>query len=489
MKNEHGSRLVQRYLSARQEGKDPYLDADDILYLLDYFEKSNDTKLYNEVLRLGLRLHPDCPELQIEESRELIFDGQYEKALEKLNAIAPLQDLEADILRIEAYCSLNQYSKAHTLTKMWVKDQLEASEEIFEQTAIMLNDLEMPDKAREFVEWGLSLFPNNITLKSELCYILEMENDIPKAIRLYEEIIDSNPYSAEPWFNLGRLYSMVDNYEKAIEALDFAATCEEPDLELLIFKGYCLFMNGSYEKAIEEYEEILRLYEGDEDVHSHVGAFMAECYTRLGDYEKAYQIYTTIINEPDIQNEAINFIHYIRCCQETGRDKEISHILLKATLIHPNNVHILSMLALNLADNGHKEEAASVLDKVFALMSQEDIGMDADADMRRKRNNLLRLGNYKQAKGETEQAIAYYNEALDLDPKTPMVHIHLALAYAANGDSKHCEEHLRQISVRDLAQYVHKTGKTAFGLGNNPEEHIPPENLAQAFLRNKDNSN
>ena len=216
---------------------------------------------------------------------------------------------------------------------------------------------------------------------------------------------------------------------------------------------------------------------------------MAECYTRLGDYEKAYQIYTTIINEPDIQNEAINFIHYIRCCQETGRDKEISHILLKATLIHPNNVHILSMLALNLADNGHKEEAASVLDKVFALMSQEDIGMDADADMQRKRNNLLRLGNYKQAKGETEQAIAYYNEALDLDPKTPMVHIHLALAYAANGDSKHCEEHLRQISVRDLAQYVHKTGKTAFGLGNNPEEHIPPENLAQAFLRNKDNSN
>ena len=102
------------------------------------------------------------------------------------------------------------------------------------------------------------------------------------------------------------------------------------------------------------------------------------------------------------------------------------------------------------------------------------------------------------AEGKGDGAVPLYiqqndgeqaREALDLDPKTPMVHIHLALAYAANGDSKHCEEHLRQISVRDLAQYVHKTGKTAFGLGNNPEEHIPPENLAQAFLRNKDNSN
>ena len=52
-------------------------------------------------------------------------------------------------------------------------------------------------------------------------------------------------------------------------------------------KAYCLYMNESYEKAIEEYQEI----EGDEEVMRRISPLMAECYMKLEQYEKAYNCF------------------------------------------------------------------------------------------------------------------------------------------------------------------------------------------------------
>ena len=150
-------------------------------------------------------------------------------------------------------------------------------EEVFEYISPILNDLDMNKEARDFVDRGLALFPDNLILKNELCYILETEGDVPRAIELCNELIDKNPFSYEYWFTLGRLHSMVGDYEKAIEAFDFALTCDDSDTELKILKAYCLYMNESYEKAIEEYQEI----EGDEEVMRRISPLMAECYMKL----------------------------------------------------------------------------------------------------------------------------------------------------------------------------------------------------------------
>ena len=55
MKKKDISRLLQRYLTGHQEGKDAYFDADEIDELLDSFEESDDYTYYDEVLALGLR--------------------------------------------------------------------------------------------------------------------------------------------------------------------------------------------------------------------------------------------------------------------------------------------------------------------------------------------------------------------------------------------------------------------------------------------------
>lgn len=52
-------RLLQLYLSNYRKGKDTYFDSNEIEELLDSFENDEDYAYYNDILELGLKLHPE----------------------------------------------------------------------------------------------------------------------------------------------------------------------------------------------------------------------------------------------------------------------------------------------------------------------------------------------------------------------------------------------------------------------------------------------
>ena len=52
MKKDDISRLLQHYLSAKEEGKEPYFDADQIDEMLDSFEDSNDYTYFLSLIHI-----------------------------------------------------------------------------------------------------------------------------------------------------------------------------------------------------------------------------------------------------------------------------------------------------------------------------------------------------------------------------------------------------------------------------------------------------
>ena len=244
-------------------------------------------------------------------------------------------------------------------------------------------------------------------------------------------------------------------------------------------------MKESYEKAIEEYQEI----EGDEEVMRRISPLMAECYMKLEQYEKAYQLLSTIINDPDMEDGPTNYINYIRCCTETERDNEASIMLFKAAQLYPNNVRLLSLLALCLLDSGKKEEAIAITNKIFKIIDKKSINPETQEEC----NSLLHAGQYLLSKGDVDKAISYYKKVLQINPKTPMIHIHLAMAYLDNRDMENFMEHIGQISGDDLLYLLRKVGPEVFADftidSDKEKKHIQPEDLVKEFLKNKDNSN
>ncbi len=94
--------MLQHYLSAKEEGKEPYFDADQIDEMLDSFEDSNDYTYFDEVLALGLKLHPGNSALQIKKGRQFAYNEDYESALALLENIAETDNQDLDMLKWNA---------------------------------------------------------------------------------------------------------------------------------------------------------------------------------------------------------------------------------------------------------------------------------------------------------------------------------------------------------------------------------------------------
>lgn len=483
MKQSKASILLKRYLDAKEAGKEVYFDADEIDRILESLEIADDYTHYEAILSLGLRLHPGNSDLRIRQCKLLIYNEEYNDALSLIESIAETDNLDLELLRLECYCALGQYPKVVSYIENLINTNPDDLEEIFEYLAPIISDMDMDEETSDFLERGLRLFPDNMTLKDELCLHLESIGDIQGAIKICNELIDKNPYSVDYWFMLGRLYSMSADYEKAIEAFDFALTCDDSDIELKVLKAYCLFMNENYEKAIEVYKEIIA---EDPEMQNRINPLLAECLIKLENYEEGYRILKNHIGQREsYQEEDISaFLNLIRCCMETGRESEATGILYKALEQFPDNIRLLSIEAITLTEQGEDEKAKSVTEKLFKLIDEAEGEEIINAE------SLFQAAQFLNLKNDIREALKYYLKIAKIDPKMPMINIYIAMAYLSLGEIDLFNEYYKKTPREELMTFFNQTGLNVEDLLHNIEnKHIEPEDLTKEYLRNKGHRN
>lgn len=479
MKQNRVSFLLERYLVAQEAGKEVYFDADEIDDILEWLESTNEYTYYEDILSLGLRLHPNSTELRIRLCKLYIYNEEFKKTLDLIDSIAEPDNIDLELLRLECYCSLDQYPKVVSYIENLIRENSENLEEIFEYLAPIISDLEMEEETRDFIERGLRLFPDSTILKDELCIYLESIGNISGAIEVCNELIDKNPYSVDYWFMLGKLYSMSANYEKAIEAFDFALTCDDSDVELKVLKAYCLFMNDNYEKALEVYLDVI---EEDRDLTDRVNPLLVECYIKLERFKEGYEILKLQIQDRDINkdDDIACFINFIRCCMEIGKKTEATEALNKALELYPNNIRLLSILAVKYKEEGNNEKSKEITDIVFRQIDNSEGGIIENAE------NLLQTAQFLNQKNEIEEALKYYLKILEIDPEMPMLNMYIAMAYLSLGNTAKFSEYYKKTSPNDLIEFADLSDSILNSLRQNSEnEHIQPENLTKEFLKNK----
>ncbi len=443
MRKDDISRLLERYLSMQKEGKEPYFDADEIEDLLDSFEESDDFTLYEEILQLGMKQHPNHPGLQIKRCKLLVYNEEYKKALKLIDSITDIDEPELDLLRLECYYSLNKCAEAKAYVEKLIRSDCDYLEDVFEYIAPVLGELGMHETALDFIRTGQQYFPDNIVLKEELCFNLESAGHIQEAIEVCNELIDNNPYSFEDWTTLGRLYSIQEEYDKAIEAFDFALTCDETDCETKILKAYCLFMNENYHKAIEVYSELTN----NEQYKYRVMPLMAECYLRLDEYETAYGLLHESLENNKQYEEPASYINYLLCCAKTGRLEEEEKILEKALRLFPDHINLLYLKALYYTEKGREDEAIRTLAYILEHVKPEDTYINNFTDTH------FQLANLFLKKGDIERALKHYLQVIELIPTFPMVHLKAAICYLKLGDTQKFMDHITQCTDEEIIEF------------------------------------
>lgn len=184
--------------------------------------------------------HPNDPELRALKGVLLNFQGHYTEAIALFHEIALVtQDPSFIYFHLgESYQNLGEWSEAVIYYKKAIDD-------------------------------GLA----NDAIYQEISFCLSMNgNDSEAGVQFFQELVDSNPFSVYGWYFLGVNLTMVERWEEAHRAYDYALALDENNLIARVQAGHLCMDLEKYAQASEHYLLAHKLDEKDPDILTHLGA-------------------------------------------------------------------------------------------------------------------------------------------------------------------------------------------------------------------------
>ena len=410
-----GEELYKLYKQGHKTDISPLFDPEEWMCLYTYLCNQNEEDAF-PVLEHALKDYPYYHPFLLTKVKIDLYDGFFEEALSLLeNELADASDSDVKPLWIDYYFSTGDDDTAKKLLDDLFMHKPPYLESALEYLIPILRDVEDKETRlayTKYIQQAAELFPRNRFLLEEWRDELKADSRMDAAVVVSNQLIDLEPYSFEYWDELGRLHAIQGHYEQAIEAFDFALTINDSESQatsVKILKGYCLYMNGSYEKAIEVYKE----FQGDEFNESNVKAFLAHCHIQMKHYEEAYAILVELIKHDDIASYSFSIHDFVMCCLALNRSEEAYQALKEAVNKRPLDEGLLMMFSLvGIWDNRKMDEIQQTLDRSMALLNP----MISDPSITAKCYKLLEIGKSYLKMGDKENALVYLDLILRIRP-------------------------------------------------------------------------
>ncbi|GAA0182107.1 tetratricopeptide repeat protein [Clostridium sediminicola] len=155
--------------------------------------------------------------------------------------------------------------------------------------------------------------------------------DLDKALSSFEKAIYINPFSEDGYYYLGLYYQRVSNFEKAKMYYKKSLDLDQYQPETYLNLGICCYELGLYEESLNA---LTCAYKYDSDYVEAI-AYKAEVYISMKDYEKALKEFLVFNDfEPD---DIDNILDIAYCYYKIG-DFQNSYVWNnKALAINPKN--------------------------------------------------------------------------------------------------------------------------------------------------------
>lgn len=298
--------LVRQFEEMMLTGNEIYLDEKSFQQLTDYYVNEHELANAGKVTREAVKIYPYNLHFRIQQIELFIQLRQYDQAMtavEDALLIAPF-DFEVKLLKVRVMISQKEIDEAEDLLETMKEgaDNEEISQ-IYFLEGLIHEALEDYEEMFESLRFSLYCNPLNEESLRKIWVAAEMINAFEESIVLHNRIINEEPYSYLAWYNLGQAYSCVGDYEKALNAYEYAYLIE-PEFELgYQDRGDLLFELGRYEEALECYNEWYQLSGPDAELLVQI----AHCYLKMGDYDKANRLFKKA-NRLDPYNDEVYYL-------------------------------------------------------------------------------------------------------------------------------------------------------------------------------------
>ncbi len=392
--------LVSEYEAINTKGTVPFLEKADFIRLVDHYTSG---RLFEEALGVishALRQYPFSEEFVLQKVELFLLQNAPQAALDCLETspfFAPF-DIEQIVLRVEAHIKLKQYEEAWELLSS-LPGYLSAEEraEFFFCKALIYEAQDQFSSMFKALKKTLLINPKHEAALERIWFTVELCQKYEESIELHLKIIDEDPYSYLAWYNLGNAYTYIEDWEKAIEAFDYAIIINEHfEYAYHDYVAACM-KAGKYRQAIKIFQTSEEIFQPSPELLVHIGL----CHEALNEPEIALELYDRSI----LTNHSYAQAFYQKGLILETREKFDAAIYAfeHAVQIEDKNEDFLVALANTCFQAGYLEKADNAYQKATeSAPEQADIWIQYALF-------LLIIDEHSKALEVTEESNAYFS--------------------------------------------------------------------------------
>jgi len=278
----HFQRLLHRYEKAVAEGHVPYLEADELTDIAEYYMTGKQDAKANQAIKAAIDMHPDSVDPQIFLARQKMFYGQLDEARAIIDSITEQDDMEVVYIRAELLIKQGHADEASAFLLQQMEEMQDCLDTFLYDCAAIFMDYDQWEKAREWLERLREAYPTHPRLPIMEAEIRMGLDDYENALPMLQEILDEEPYESEAWNLLAETYVALEMYPEALEAADFSLAINPQDSDALLMKANAYMSNEQTGAAIEHYTKYLEAQPDDLSVQIS----LCICYTSEERYKE-----------------------------------------------------------------------------------------------------------------------------------------------------------------------------------------------------------
>ncbi len=324
--------------------------------------------------------------------------------------------------------------------------------------------------------------PGYQTAKEQKAVGLINQGKLQEAEAIYKDLISNNTSNHTTYGNLGAIYLIQGDTEKATELLEKALKLSPKYTEAHNNMGLIKQREGNLESAVEAYTKAISINPGYAEAHINLGNVFQEqdlLPSAISSYKKAISLKPY---HPDAYN---NLGHALK---EQGEITAAIASYQKALELKPNYAEAHHNMGLAHIAQGDVTAAISSYQEALKF-----------------RNNYpeahINMGNAFQEKGDTKAAIASYQKALELKDNYQEAHINLGNAFQEQGHiTAALASHQKALSLKPnnpdalwniamtmLLDYDYKNGWTNYEWRNKISRPCLPHAIPKCMKFSPDN--
>ena len=376
----------QLYENAQASGTSVYLEPDDLTDIAEYYHILGNIDACKYTVDYAIKMFPGATMPLVFRSRvALLMEHDVARAEEYAEMIDDKADLEYLYLKAEIMIVDDRAEEAETFLRD-AYDELEDDEDKADfliDVANLYADYELMEYAQQWL--SLSEEYDSTDYKELQGRIAMGLGDYEESNRIYNELIDRNPYSFTYWNQLASSQLLHNEIMESIQSSEFALAINPDDEDATLNKANGLFNLGNFEEACKYYERFTKI-----SPNSEVGEmFLGISLINLNRTEEGVEHLKKAESLADAFSEYLHDI-YVE-------------------------------LAYSLTALGKHEDAMEYIEKISQLDDCDPYETD------------VLKGNVHLQKGETAEAMKCFQHAVTASNGSPRVILRIGICIYDNG--------------------------------------------------------